>query len=229
MIRLLRSALGAAALILGAASAAWAIPGYVVTTVNLRAGPGTDYPIVDRLPPGAYVDIHGCIYDYDWCDVSAYGNRGWIRSDFLEASYHDRRVTIVVAAPPIITFSLFPYWQSYYPHRPWFHNWHRWERRHAHDRHDRHRDRARHHPRQDDAAVHHGPSRHRAVHERPRQHATSHHRRQSDTVQQLRHRPPKVRHHSQRTHAITRQRHQAAVHKQHRPRQHQCRREAKCR
>ena len=44
-------------------AAAFAASGYATATVNLRAGPGTEYPVVDTVPADAHVDIHGCL-DY---------------------------------------------------------------------------------------------------------------------------------------------------------------------
>jgi len=41
---------------------------YPITNVNLRAGPGTEYPIILTVPADAPVTILGCLPDYTWCD-----------------------------------------------------------------------------------------------------------------------------------------------------------------
>ncbi|MGB6970465.1 MAG: SH3 domain-containing protein, partial [Methyloceanibacter sp.] len=84
-----------------AAAAAWAIGpllapvpaaaqqpnGYPVTNVNLRAGPGTEYPVIVTVPGRAPISILGCLPDYSWCDSLFQGNRGWMRSIYLSGYY----------------------------------------------------------------------------------------------------------------------------------------------
>lgn len=72
----LRGVLVAALLLTPAA--ALAAPGVVTTSVSMRAGPGTGFPTVNRVPGGARVNIHGCIRGDAWCDVSWSTNRGWV-------------------------------------------------------------------------------------------------------------------------------------------------------
>ncbi len=52
----LRTALVAALLL--APTAALAAPGIVTVSTGLRAGPGAGFPMVDRVPEGARVNIH---------------------------------------------------------------------------------------------------------------------------------------------------------------------------
>ena len=129
-------ALAATAMI---ASAGWAAAQEAIATadVNMRAGPGSRYPVVTTVPEGREVFIHGCISDFDWCDVSWRRNRGWVFSDFLEGSYgqsyvpfyeYRRRTTL-----PVITFG-FGYWDRNYRDRPWFDDWDRWDRGSDRDR-----------------------------------------------------------------------------------------------
>jgi uncharacterized protein YraI len=49
--------------------------GYPVTSVSLRAGPGTDYPKILTVPARAPIYILGCLGDYTWCDVVFARNR----------------------------------------------------------------------------------------------------------------------------------------------------------
>ena len=64
-------------------STADAAPGYVTDGVNLRAGPGIDYPLLAPLPPGTPAEIFGCLDGWTWCDIAVNGPdgalRGWAR------------------------------------------------------------------------------------------------------------------------------------------------------
>lgn len=104
--------------------------GYVTTDVNLRAGPGTAYPVVVILEGGTPLGIYGCIDDYSWCDVDWRGNRGWIAARYLGYDYRGRRVDFYEYAPtigvPIVAFSFDDYWGRYYRGRSWYSNYDRW-------------------------------------------------------------------------------------------------------
>jgi uncharacterized protein YraI len=146
----MRSIIFAAAALLGAVAlpaAAMARPGYVTATVNMRAGPGTDFPAVDRVPRGARVDIHGCVSGYRWCDVTFAGNRGWVVGDELEFLYRGRRVTVFDYGPeidfPIIGFDVGTYWGHYYRHRDFYGRRDNWEHRDGRHRDEADRDRRR--------------------------------------------------------------------------------------
>lgn len=97
---------------------------YTTRTVNMRAGPSRDYPVVDQLQPGEAVEINGCLDDWTWCDVSIGNDRGWVYAGSLESPYRNRRVVIYGNGPmfgyPIVGFSVGPYWDTYYRGRPWY-------------------------------------------------------------------------------------------------------------
>src|SRR6266513_1163858 len=105
-------------------TAALAAPGIVTTSVGMRAGPGPGFPMVDRIPGGAHVNIHGCIRGDAWCDVSWSGDRGWVSSQYLEYLYRNRYVYLPdyvdVIDLPVVPFVLTSYWSSYYAGRPWY-------------------------------------------------------------------------------------------------------------
>lgn len=104
--------------------------GFVTTDVNLRAGPGTAYPVVVILEGGTPLGIYGCIDDYSWCDVDWRGNRGWIAAQYLGYEYRGRRVDFYEYAPtigvPIVAFSFGDYWGRNYRGRSWYSNYDRW-------------------------------------------------------------------------------------------------------
>ncbi|UPK39871.1 SH3 domain-containing protein [Bradyrhizobium sp. 186] len=122
----LKSILVAALLL--APTAASAAPGIVTVSTGLRAGPGSGFPLVDRVPGGARVNIHGCLRGNAWCDVSFSDDRGWVSSQYLEYLYRNHYVYLPDYVDeidvPIVPFVLSSYWSSYYEGRPWY-------RRHA--------------------------------------------------------------------------------------------------
>lgn len=116
-----------AALLL-APTAALAAPGIVTVSTGLRAGPGSGFPLVDRIPEGARVNIHGCLRGNAWCDVSFSDDRGWVSSQYLEYLYRNHYVYLPDYVDeidvPVVPFVLTSYWSRYYGGRPWY-------RRHA--------------------------------------------------------------------------------------------------
>jgi len=122
----LKSVLVAALLL--APTAALAAPGIVTVSTGLRAGPGSGFPMVDRIPEGARVNIHGCLRGNAWCDVSFSDDRGWVSSQYLEYLYRNHYVYLPDYVDeidvPVVPFVLTSYWSSYYGGRPWY-------RRHA--------------------------------------------------------------------------------------------------
>jgi uncharacterized protein YraI len=106
-------------------TAALAAPGIVTTSTGLRAGPGPGFPLVDRIPGGARVNIHGCLSGNAWCDVSWSDDRGWVSSQYLEYLYRNSYVYLPDYVDqidvPIVPFVLSSYWSSYYSGRPWYH------------------------------------------------------------------------------------------------------------
>ena len=121
-------AIAAAAML---ASTTWASAQEAFTTgdVNMRAGPGSRYPVVTTIPENREVFIHGCLSNWDWCDVSWRRNRGWVFSDYLEALWRGRRVVFdeyrTFVDVPFVSFS-FGYWDRHYRDRPWFDDWDHW-------------------------------------------------------------------------------------------------------
>jgi uncharacterized protein YraI len=97
---------------------------YTANTANLRAGPSRDFPVVTSVGSGAPLQVVGCVDDWTWCDVVVGADRGWMYAGNLVYPYEGRRVAIISGGPliglPIVTFSVGPYWDSYYRTRPWY-------------------------------------------------------------------------------------------------------------
>lgn len=109
---------------LAASSSLRAETAFTNKPLNLRAGPGRDYPLVARIGSGTAVDVGGCTDDYAWCDVAFEGDHGWAWAGNLEYPYEGRRVVIYGHGPviglPIMPFVAGTYWDTYYRGRPWY-------------------------------------------------------------------------------------------------------------
>lgn len=69
-------------------------------TVNLRSGPGTNYPKVGALPVGKSLEITGRNNDSTWWQVSTTGGLAWIAASVTTASNVDNSIPVVQASPP---------------------------------------------------------------------------------------------------------------------------------
>jgi len=125
--------LGAAALLFPLAAAADIA--YTTAGVNMRAGPDTSYPKVAYVGSGAAVEVVGCVEGWRWCDVIAGPSRGWVWAQNLSYRHANRPTIIAYGGPtlgiPLVTFSIAPYWDTYYRGRPWYGNRSYWYARHV--------------------------------------------------------------------------------------------------
>jgi uncharacterized protein YraI len=120
---LIYSLIAAAVLVPAVASAELAV---TTRSVNMRAGPDVSFPQVAFLSPNVSVDVVGCVTGYQWCDVIAGPNRGWVAGAYLSSRYNNVPTVISYGGPtigiPLVSFSIGPYWDSYYQGRPWWNN-----------------------------------------------------------------------------------------------------------
>ncbi len=65
------------------AGPALAIPGYSTAHLNLRSGPGTQYPVIGVMEYNVRSDITGCLADYSWCAITVAGLSGWASATYL--------------------------------------------------------------------------------------------------------------------------------------------------
>ncbi len=111
-----------------------AAEGYATANVNMRSGPSTAYPAVTVIPAGSPVEIHGCLADVPWCDVSFYNGRGWVAGRYVQTIYQQNRVYVEPRyyrplGIPTITFEVGNYWDRYYRNRDFYRDRDRWDRR----------------------------------------------------------------------------------------------------
>ena len=103
------------------------------SSVNLRAGPARDYPVVSQLPGGLPVTVMGCVAGYSWCDIATPNLRGWVYAGRLNYRYQGNPVPVLgygnAIGLPIVTFSIGTYWGNYYRGRPWYRDQSRWAHR----------------------------------------------------------------------------------------------------
>jgi uncharacterized protein YraI len=93
--RIVFGALGALLLSTGLAAAASAV---ATTDLNVRAGQGTNHPVIGVLPAGAAVDVRGCADG--WCYVSEYGG-------YASARYLDGARYAMPVSPPVYGYDPF--------------------------------------------------------------------------------------------------------------------------
>src|SRR5271155_1592953 len=135
MVTMTRARLCSCPIILGLALSLAASAQTALTTqdVNVHAGPSKDYPLVAWLKPGTQVAVAGCLSTWTWCDIIVGPNRGWVYARYLAYPYQNQNVPIISGGAmlglPIVTFSMVPYWDSYYRGRPWYGNRPHWQYR----------------------------------------------------------------------------------------------------
>lgn len=99
------AALGA---VLAAPSLALAIEAVAVTDLNMRAGPGPQYPIVATIQINSAVDLQGCLEDSLWCQVNWQGNQGWSYAEYLAVTNAGEQVFVpqarTVLEIPVVAF-----------------------------------------------------------------------------------------------------------------------------
>ncbi|TWG97886.1 uncharacterized protein YraI [Mesorhizobium sp. J18] len=103
----LKATAAAAALmaLTGAASAQTAVT--ATADLNIRSGPGPQYPVVGVIGASGEATLDGCIEGSKWCRVNAGGVEGWAYSDYLTATFDSRQVIVTerpAEAVPLVTY-----------------------------------------------------------------------------------------------------------------------------
>ena len=57
------------------------------TDLNVRGGPGPQYPIVGMIGAGEATTLNGCLENSKWCAVATTGGEGWVYSDYLTGDF----------------------------------------------------------------------------------------------------------------------------------------------
>ncbi|MGF6176739.1 DUF1236 domain-containing protein [Ensifer sp. 4252] len=106
---LLRTAAAAGFVLVTGTSAAFAaMTATTVTDLNVRAGPGPQYPTVGLAIRGSTAVLDGCIEGSKWCRIDVNGLRGWVYAQYLTTDFggaavvvQDRRADLAV---PVVTY-----------------------------------------------------------------------------------------------------------------------------
>ena len=93
---LVSAAAGALLAMSGAAMAQTAVT--ATTDLNIRSGPGPQYPVVGAISIDGQATLNGCLENSKWCQVSFNGVQGWSYSDYLIAD--NSGVEVVVTERP---------------------------------------------------------------------------------------------------------------------------------
>jgi uncharacterized protein YraI len=81
-----------------------------VTPLNIRSGPGPEYPVTGAIPASGQATILGCIEGSLWCQVTYNGNQGWAYSQYLTATIAGRSLAVAEAVRelPAVTYTAPP-------------------------------------------------------------------------------------------------------------------------
>lgn len=92
----LMPALGA--LLASVAVASAETPVRATTDLNVRAGPGPQYPVIGVIAAGEAAVLSGCVRDTIWCAIDEAGKPGFVHSGYLTADMGGN--SIVLAQRP---------------------------------------------------------------------------------------------------------------------------------
>jgi len=90
----IRTTLLAAAAVAVSTAASAAIVASAVIPLNVRSGPGPQYPVVGAIPANGKATIIGCIQDSMWCQVNVGGKQAWAYSKYLTATLSGRSLAV---------------------------------------------------------------------------------------------------------------------------------------
>jgi hypothetical protein len=62
--------------------------------LNVRAGPGTQNPIIGVVGSGQSVNIRGCEQSGRWCTVAFDGGEGWVSAKYLSGDFNAGQVVV---------------------------------------------------------------------------------------------------------------------------------------
>lgn len=65
-----------------------------INDLNVRAGPGPQYPTVGLATRGSSAVLDGCIQGSRWCRVDVNGMRGWVYADYLQVDQGGSAVVV---------------------------------------------------------------------------------------------------------------------------------------
>lgn len=73
----------------------------VAADLNLRDGPGAQYPSIAVMPAGTEVPVTGCVEARDWCKVTFEDTEGWAYGPYLAVPVGEE-IAAIAAAPETV-------------------------------------------------------------------------------------------------------------------------------
>jgi uncharacterized protein YraI len=73
------------------------------TPLNIRSGPGPEYPVTGAIPTNGQAAILGCIEGSQWCQISYNGAQGWAYSQYLTGASIPTLPPVAYTAPSATT------------------------------------------------------------------------------------------------------------------------------
>ncbi len=71
------------------------------TSLNIRSGPGPEYPVTGAIPDKGQATVTGCIQGSLWCQVTYNGKQGWAYSQYMTAMVGGQVVGVNQTVPVI--------------------------------------------------------------------------------------------------------------------------------
>lgn len=74
------------------------------TPLNIRSGPGPEYPVTGAIPTNGQATILGCIEGSLWCQITYNGTQGWAYSQYMTAMISGRSLAVsegIRELPPV--------------------------------------------------------------------------------------------------------------------------------
>ncbi len=79
-----------------------------ISDLNVRSGPGPQYPSVGVATRGSPAILDGCIQGSRWCRVDVNGMRGWVYAEYLQVEHQGSPVIVeqnqTVLGVPAVTY-----------------------------------------------------------------------------------------------------------------------------
>lgn len=82
-------------------------PVTATTDLNVRSGPGPQYPVMGVIGAGEAAQLNGCLEGSKWCSVATGTGDGWVYSDYLTADFGGN-VTVLSQRPPDAAVTVVP-------------------------------------------------------------------------------------------------------------------------
>jgi uncharacterized protein YraI len=73
-----------------------------LTDLNIRSGPGPEYPVIGFIQAQDPVTMIGCIEGSLWCQITHKGKEGWAYSQYLATQSAGNRVIISERRPDVV-------------------------------------------------------------------------------------------------------------------------------